>query len=113
MPLIQFAQVMTSGGTATPLTGSQYEYLPWPAFVEIALNASITANIVATVTSGADVLQEESPVQVVTTAGVPVPFDQPQLQDIAAAGDRLKIGLREIAAGTATCFGWVRITPMV
>jgi len=113
MPLIQFAQVMTANGTATPLTGSQYEYLPWPAAIEIALNASVVNQVVATVTSGADVLQEESPVQVVTTAGVPVPFDQPQLTDIAAAGDRLKIGLREIAAGTPTCFGWVRITPLV
>jgi len=113
MPLIQFSQVMTANGTATPLTGSQYEYLPWPALIEIAMNASIAANIVATVTSGADVLQEEANVQVVTTANVPPPFDQPQLTDIAAAGDRLKIGLREIAAGTATCFGWVRITPLV
>jgi len=112
MPLIQFAQVMTSGGTATPLSGSQYEYLPWPALIEIAMNASITGNIVATVTSGADVLQEEAPVQVVTVTAVPPAFDQPQLVDIAAAGDRLKIGLREIAAGTATCFGWVRITPL-
>jgi len=112
MPLIQFTQVMTSGGTATPLSGSQYEYLPWPALIEIAMNCSIAANVVATVTSGADVLQEEANVQVVVTASVPPPFDQPQLVDIAAAGDRLKIGLREIAAGTASVFGWVRITPL-
>lgn len=113
MPLIQFAQVMTANGTATPLTGSQYEYLPWPAAIEIAMNASVTGEIVATVTSGADVLQEEAPVGVVTTTNVPPAFDQAQLTDIAAAGDRLKIGLREVAGNTGTCFGWVRITPLV
>jgi hypothetical protein len=44
---------------------------------------------------------------------VPPPFDQPQLSDIAAAGDRLKIALRETAGATPTVFGWVRITPLV
>ena len=113
MPLIQFAQVMVANSTHEPLSGSQYEYLPWPAQVEIAMNCSITGNAVATVSSGAETLQEEAPVQVVTTAGVPPPFDQPMLVDVAAAGDRLKIRIREIAAGTATVFGWVRITPLV
>ncbi len=112
MPLIPINLIMAAAGTANPLTGSQYEYLPWPALIEIALNASVTLEVVATVTSGADVLQEEGPVQVVTTANVPPPFDQPQLVDIAAAGDRLKIGLREIAGNTPRVFGWVRITPL-
>jgi hypothetical protein len=113
MPLIQFAQVMTANGTAEPLSGSQYEYLPWPAQVEIAMNCSAAAQVVATVSSGAETLQEEATVQVVTTASVPPPFDQAQLMDIAAAGDRLKIRLRETAAATPTVFGWVRITPLV
>lgn len=112
MPLINFDLIMTAAGTANPLTGSQYEYLPWPAFVQIALNASVTREVVATITSGADVLVEEGPVQVVTTANVPPAYDQPQLEDIAAAGDRLKIGLREIAGNTPRVFGWVRITPL-
>lgn len=113
MPLIQIREVMTANGTAEPLSGSQYEYLPWPARVEIALNASAAAQVVATVSSGAETLQEEATVQVVTTANVPPPFDQPQLVDVAAAGDRLKIRLRETAGATPTVFGWVRIQPLV
>ena len=113
MPLIQFANVAVANGTATPLTGSQYEYLPWPAAIEIALNASVTGEHVATITSGSDVLAEEFPVPVVTVANVPPAFDQPMLTDIAAAGDRLKISLREIAGNTGTVCGWVKITPLV
>jgi len=104
---------MTAAGTASPLTGSQYEYLPWPAAIEIALNASVANEVVATVTSGADVLMEESVVQVVTLANVPPAQDQAQLTDVAAAGDRLKIALRETAGNTPTVLGWVKITPLI
>ena len=113
MPLIQFRTVMAASGTATPLSGSQYEYLPWPAEVSMALNCSAANQVVATISSGAETLQEEAVVQIVGTANVPPPFDQPQIMDIAAAGDRLKIGLRETAAATPTVFGWVRITPLL
>jgi len=104
---------MTAAGTASPLTGSQYEYLPWPAAIAISLNASAANEVVATVTSGADVLMEESVVQVVTLANVPPAQDQPQLTDVAAAGDRLKIALRETAGNTPVVLGWVQITPLV
>lgn len=113
MPLINFDLIMAAAGTSNPLAGSQYEYLPWPAAIQIAMNASVTREVVATVTSGADVLLEEGPVQVVSTANVPPAYDQPQLEDIAAGGDRLKISLREIAGNTPRVFGWVRITPLV
>jgi len=113
VPLIQIREVMTASGTATPLSGSQYEYLPWPAEVQFALNCSAANQVVATISSGAEILQEEAVVQIISTANVPPPFDQPQVIDIAAAGDRLKVGLRETAAATPTVFGWVRIIPLV
>ena len=109
MPKFTFKSAMTANGTYEPLTGWQYEYLPFPAVVEIATNAS-DANCVETISSGSDTLAEESPTPGGGTAGTLPEADKPTLQDIAAAGDRLKIRFRETAGGTPTCQGWVRIT---
>lgn len=112
MPQFQFLQVMTANGQATPLTGWQYEYVPWPFFVEIGLNAT-TNGVVATVTSGSDTLMEQSQVQGGATAGViPSPLNVPYLTDYGAMGDRLKILLRETLAGTPSVNGIVKLSPV-
>ena len=113
MPMMTFGQAMTANGTFEPLVGWQYEYLPWPAQVEVAINAAVTEEAVATVSFGAETVQEESAVQVVTLANQPPAFDQPQLVDVAAAGDRLKIKVREIAGNTGFVRGWIRISSLV
>lgn len=113
MPLLTFGQAMTANGTFDPLTGWQYEYLPWPASVEIAINAAVTEEAVVTVSFGAETVMEESAVQVVTLANQPPAFDQPQLVDVAAAGDRLKIRVREIAGNTGFVRGWIRIQSLI
>jgi hypothetical protein len=113
MPLFPFSQAMPASGIYDPLTGWQYEYLPYPAQVEIALNAAVTEEAVATISFGAETVQEESPVQVVTLANQPPPYDQPQLVDVAAAGDRLKIRIREIAGNTGFVRGWIRIQSLI
>jgi hypothetical protein len=111
MPQFTFKQALTANGTYEPLTGWQYEYLPFPAIVEIATNAS-DANVVETITSGSDTLVEESPTPGGGTAGTLPDADKPTIQDIAAAGDRLKIRFRETAGGTPTAQGWIRITQL-
>jgi hypothetical protein len=112
MPQFQTVTVMTANGTATPLTGWQYEYLPWPAYVEIGLNAT-TAGVVATVTSGSDTLMESSNLQTGATAGViPSPLNVPYLTDQAAAGDRMKVLLRETLGGTPTVNGIYKLNPL-
>jgi len=111
MPLFTFKSALTANGTYEPLTGWQYEYLPYPSLVEIATNAS-DANVVQTVTSGSDTLCEESPTPGGGTAGTLPDFDKPVLEDIAAAGDRLKIRFRETAGGTPTAQGWIRVTQL-
>jgi len=113
MPLLTFGQAMTANGTFDPLTGWQYEYLPFPAQVEVAINAAVTEEDVATISFGAETVLEESPVEVVTLANQPPRFDQPQLVDVAAAGDRLKIRIREIAGNTGFVRGWIRITSLI
>lgn len=111
MPLINVKSTMATGTAATPLSGSQYEYLPFNARVEIGINADVNA-VLATVSSGSDILSEEGPVTKGTLDIFPVYPDQFTLVDVAAAGDRLKINLRNTNAGTANVLTSVRITPI-
>ena len=112
MPVIQKQTVMTANGTAAPLSGTQYEFLPFDARVEIAISASAVSQVVATVYSGSDLLMEEGPVSQ-GTLGVPPKYpDEFFLVDDALAGDRLSIRLREIAGATPTVMTVVRITPL-
>jgi hypothetical protein len=112
MPSFPFTQSVAAGATYLPLDGWQYEYLPFPAMVEILVNAT-AVGIVATISSGADTLMEEAPVQAGGTAGViPSPLSTPALQDAAAAGDRLKIRVRNTSGGAVTVNGIINITPL-
>lgn len=111
MPVMTFRTVMTANGTATPLSGSQYEFLPFDARIEIAITASVVSQVVATVYSGTDLLMEEGPVSFGTLGQAPKYPDDFMLVDDALAGDRLKINLREFAGGTPTVMTVVRITP--
>jgi len=111
MPIINVKNTMTTGTSATPLSGSQYEYLPFNALVEIGVTSDVNA-VLATVSSGSDILQEEGPVTKGTLDVFPKYPDEYTLQDVAAAGDRLKVLLRNTNAGTANVLTSVRITPI-
>lgn len=112
MPQFPFTASVAGGATYTPLTGWQYEYLPYPARVEVGINAT-AVGVVATISSGSDVLQEESPVQAGGAAGViPSPLNTPYLVDDAAAGDRMKISARNTTGGAITVNGIIKITPL-
>jgi hypothetical protein len=111
MPTLQFRTVMTANGTATPLSGSQYEYLPFPCVVEIGIAADATG-VLAFVASGTDILQEEGPTAVKAINIQPVYPDDFNLSDQAAPGDRLSIKLRDTSGVIRTVMTTVRITPM-
>lgn len=111
MPLITVKSTITTGSSAQPLAGSQYEYLPFNALIEIGVTSSVN-NVLATISSGSDILAEEGPVTLGTADIFPKYPDEYTLQDVAAAGDRLKINLRNTNAGTATVMTAVRITPI-
>jgi len=113
MPSFYFSQLMAANGTATPLDGWQYIYLPWPAEVKILMRSTL-ANVVQTVTSGSETIVEESPVQAGGTIGVtPSPLNTPVIGWFGAAGDLLKIRLRETAAGTPTVDGVIEVSPLI
>lgn len=111
MPSIVKRTSMTANGTATPLTGDQFEYLPFDAYVEIGISADATG-VLATVYSGSDLLQDEGPVQLGTINVQPKYPDDFNLTDYAAAGDRLSIKLRDTSGAVRTVMTTVKITPV-
>lgn len=110
MPTIQGVTSIAAGGTNTNvLSGSAYEYLPRRAIVEIAVVGDTDGDLRATVQSGNDVLLEESSIS--RQNRVPVYPDDFNLEDVAEAGDRLKIAARNTDATNANNLFWsLRIT---
>lgn len=113
MPQLTFSQAMTANQLGfNPLAGWQYEYLPWPAQV-ILLVRSTTAGNRITIYSGSETIQERSPVQGGGTAGTtPTEFTTPPISFVAAAGDRLKLVIDEVLAGTPTVDGVIVANPL-
>jgi hypothetical protein len=112
MPQLPFSQALTANQLGlNPVSGWQYEYLPWPAQV-ILLLRSTDVNLRATVYSGSETIQERSPVQAGGTAGVtPSELNTPAISWIAAAGDRLKVVIDNTTAGTPTIDGLIIANP--
>ncbi|MEE8512911.1 MAG: hypothetical protein V3S36_09720 [Acidiferrobacterales bacterium] len=112
MPSFTFSQDILAGGTFLPLTGWQYEYLPWPAEVTVLARAE-GIDVVNTYTSGSETIVEESPVQAGGTIGViPSPLNTPVQGWNAAAGDRLKLSYRNTSAGALFVDGIIEVTPL-
>jgi len=101
---------LAANATTFPLQGNQYEYLPFNARVEFAIVAN-AAGIDVTVYSGSDVLQQNGPATVKATP--PVYPDDFLLDDVAMAGERLNVVLRETAGVATTDIETVvKITPL-
>jgi len=112
MPSFTFSQDVLAGATFQPLTGWQYEYLPWPAEVTV-LARSEGIGQVNTYTSGSETIVEESPVQAGGTIGViPSPLNTPVQGWLAAAGDRLKLTYRNTTGGALFIDGIIEVTPL-
>jgi hypothetical protein len=112
MPQLPFSQAMTANQLGfLPLTGWQYEFLPWPAQI-IVLMRSTDVNLRATVYTGSETIQERAPIQGGGTAGVtPSELNTAAISFIAAAGDRLKIVIDNTTAGTPTVDGLIIANP--
>lgn len=112
MPTIRVSTVnIPANATAFPLQGNQYEYLPFPARVEFAVVAN-AATISVTIFSGSDVLQQDGPV-ISKAALLTVYPDDFLCDDVAAAGERLNVILRETGGvATTDIETTVKITPL-
>ncbi len=110
MPLIQ--QQVSIGASSVNdnvILGSQFEFLPYDAALRFALNGS-ASGLVADVYSGQDVLAEAMTIN--TLNRVPINPDDFLLSDVAAAGERIKIRVRNTTAGALTLFFAVMIDPV-
>lgn len=113
MPLIQgSAAVAASSVNDNLLSGSQFEYAPYNALVEFGLNGDANgADMRVDVYSGQDMLTEQMALNV--KAALPVYPDDFLLQDIVAAGERIKVRARNTsAAGARTVYYSIRMTPL-
>lgn len=101
-----------SGSTTAPLTGSQYEYLPFDAFVEFAIYADTGDTFTLSVFSGTDVLMQNATAPILATA-VPIIYpDHFFLNDMSLAGERLGIQAVNGTGAVASFRTLVRITPL-
>jgi hypothetical protein len=113
MPLIQGqTSIPLSSVNDNVLTGSQFEFLPYNAFLEFGLNGDANgADLRVDVYSGQDVLMENSPMN--AKAAMPVYPDDFMLNDAAGGGQRVKVRVRNTSAAAARTLYWsVRITPL-
>jgi hypothetical protein len=106
------ASVAASAVTENLMTGSQFEFAPEDCMVEFGLCGDANgADMLVDVYSGTDVLCEGMRLNV--RAAMPIYPDDFLLQDVVAAGERIKLRARNTsAAGARTIYYTVRITPM-
>ena len=110
MPLIQSSvSVPASTAIDNVITGSQFEFLPYNSALRFALNGSATG-LVADVYSGQDVLAEQMGVNALNR--VPINPDDFLLTDVAGAGERIKVRVRNTTAGALTLFYALIVDPL-
>ena len=110
MPTIKVqTSVPANGVVDNVLQGNQFEFLPFNAQLDFGIVAA-AAGIVMDVYSGADTLIEAGTASAANRSPVfPDDFD---LRDVAAAGERIKVRLRNTTAGALVVNTTVRITPL-
>jgi hypothetical protein len=101
-----------AGSTVTPFAGTTYEFIPFHARIEIAMvgQAGTLGDLVATFNSGSDLLLEESPISV--AARYPVYPDDFLVEDDAAAGDRLRLILRNTSVADRKVLVFLKMAPI-
>jgi hypothetical protein len=110
MPVIQNTVSIAANATnENVIQGSQFEYLPYNALCEFGLLGAATG-LVADVYSGADIVAESY--ALAFKAGFPVYPDDYNLNDVAAAGDRLKVRVRNTTGAAIVLSYSVRLTPV-
>ena len=113
MPVIQGSvSVAASSVTDSILSGSQFEFLPYDSALAFGLVGDANAaDLRLDVYSGQDVLAEN--MQPSAQNRIPVFPDDYNLEDVAAAGERIKVRVRNTNAGAArTLFYAIRVVPI-
>jgi len=111
MPLIQLSQSIPAASIVDNLvTGSQFEFLPFDASLEFGINGDAGgADLRIDAYSGQDTLAENMTAN--SANRMPIFPDDYVLTDVAAAGERIKVRIRNTNATLArTVFFALRIT---
>lgn len=113
MPRLTASTALTANQRGyNPISGWQYEYLPYPCAVKILTNATTTGAQITAYT-GSETVQERSPIQGGGTAGVlPSELNTAAIRFLGAAGDRLKVAIDEVSGGTPTVNFDITIDPL-
>lgn len=112
MPSILVASTdVADGSTTNPLIGSQYEVLPFDAFVEFAIYADTGDVFTLSVFSGTDVLMQNAPMPILATATPIIYPDHFYLNDVVMVSERIGVSAINGTGGMATFRTSVRITP--
>lgn len=110
MPMIRKEVSIAANTTVDNIvSGSIYEFMPWNAALTIGSQASATG-LVVTLNSGSDTILEESPVPIQDR--FPIIPDDMDVNDVAAAGERLVIKVRNTTAGPLTFYLLVQLNPI-
>ena len=97
MPAIQVETSIAAGGSTTNLfAGSAFEFAMRRSAISLGVTAAATGSFV-NVTSGSDVVLEDSPPYVSTL--FPIVPDQMFYNDIMEQGDRLRVAVRNPTGG--------------
>jgi hypothetical protein len=106
---VQFTASLAAGASVVNvLAGTQLELINRPSIAKFGITGS-AAGLLASVYSGADTLMEESAVAAANR--MPIEPDD-FFKDVAAPGDRLKVGIRNPTAGALTYFVVVETMPL-
>lgn len=114
MPTIsQSVSVAASTTNDNVLSGSQFEFAPYPCMLQIGVAGDANgADLAVDVYSGSDLLVEG--MRLNTKNQMPTIPDDFIVQDVIDQGERLKIRVRNTsAAGARTAFFTVILTPMM
>ncbi len=107
MPVIQKEIVVAANAVVDNiLSGSSFEFLRRNSIISAGIVGSATG-LVANIQSGADVVLEESPLQV--KASMPIIPDEMYYNDVGVGGDRLVIRVRNTTAGALTVRAIVQV----
>jgi hypothetical protein len=112
MPTIITGPTALTTGTQTDnvFANSQFEFMPYPARVEIGINGS-AAGLIADFYAGGDVMGESLAVNAQNRS--PLYPDDIVFVENVAAGTRMKGRVRNPTGGTLSHFFLARITPLV
>lgn len=113
MPVIQGTATVAAGAVNDNiLTGSQFEFLPYNSFLEFGLSGDATAggNARIDIYTGQDIVAEALIPN--SAARTPVYPDDFPVNDVAGAGERMKIRVRNTHASAALTLNFlIKITP--